>query len=111
MQPEEPIDPARIRRRASTALFLGVIALVSSLVLVGGLIGIAAIVLGRRAARQIAAHRASGLGMARGGVILGWLATIAAVLALIVYIGAAQLKRHRPHPAVHPTSPTSQLHP
>jgi hypothetical protein len=102
-------DPARAHRLASTALFLGVIALISSLVLIGGLIAIPAILLARRAARQLDPHNVRARAMARTGAILGSLAILAAIIALIIYVSAAQLARHK-H-STHHNPPTTQFHP
>jgi hypothetical protein len=87
-----PPDPMPHRppssRAASTALFLGMVGLVASTVIVGGLIGIAAIYFGRRALLQIqqASGRLRGRAMAQAGIALGYIAILAALAAIAVII-------------------------
>jgi hypothetical protein len=90
--PEEPSEETSIRpptnRGASTALYLGVVALVASVVIVGGLIGAIAIRLGNRAMRTIdeSERRIPGRGMARAGVILGWLSIVTSFTAIVLWV-------------------------
>jgi prepilin-type processing-associated H-X9-DG protein len=95
---EDFVEEARgSSRQASTALFAGVIALISSVAVVGGLIGVAAVVLAVRALRQIrqSGGRLHGKGMAIAGMTLGLLAIPAALLALGLYLLYPVLLRYR----------------
>ena len=71
---------------AITALVLGICALV-----VFPPIGIAAVVFGNRARREIEARAEEGSGLATAGVVLGWIGvamTALVVLAIIVFVVA-----------------------
>jgi hypothetical protein len=74
--------------KAVTALVLGILGLV-----VCGPLGIAAIVVGNQATREIATSggREGGEGLAKAGVVLGWIAValMALGLLLVVFIVAA----------------------
>jgi hypothetical protein len=62
-----------------------------SLVLCGIFTGIPAIIMGNRATREIdASHGAvGGRGMAKAGVICGWISVAWSVLAVVAFIGLA----------------------
>jgi hypothetical protein len=96
---EEPGDqPLRgSSRHASTALFAGVIALISSVAVVGGLIGVAALVLGVKALRRMRASngRLRGKSMAITGIVLGALAIPVALLAMGFSLLFPALLRYR----------------
>jgi hypothetical protein len=82
------IQRSRLHRRASSALYLAVIGLVSSVVIVGGIFGIFAVIVGRRALRAIDASGLTirGRGMARAGIAIGYLAIAASLFALAAWI-------------------------
>jgi prepilin-type processing-associated H-X9-DG protein len=84
-------------RHASTALFVGVVALVASVAVVGGAIGIGAVLLGIKALRQIRQSQGQlrGKGMAIGGIVLGGIAVPASLLALGLYLVFPLLMRAR----------------
>lgn len=65
---------------ATASLILGVI----SLVFLGFIFGVPAILLGSRARKQIAQGDGSGSGIAMGGVVSGWIGTVLSILAIVV---------------------------
>jgi len=69
--------------KAVTALVLGILGLV-----VCSPLGIAAIVVGNQATREIAASggREGGEGMAKAGVVLGWIAVALMALGLLLVV-------------------------
>jgi uncharacterized Tic20 family protein len=90
MFPEDEGTKRRVpaSRGASTALFLGMVGLVASVVLVGGLIGGLAVWMGLRARRGIN-HSGGTLGgraMATGGIVLGWLAIVIAIAVSLLIL-------------------------
>lgn len=73
------------RRGATAALVLGVVALLSSPVLGGLLLGVPAVILGLRARRRAARSGAAPDGRARAGIVLGGIA-FAVTAAFVVYV-------------------------
>lgn len=65
-----------------TALVLGILAFLSGLFIIGGLFGLAAVVLGFLALRKVKRGEASSRGLPITGIILGVIGIIAAVLAV-----------------------------
>jgi hypothetical protein len=108
MENEQP--PMRRRRpssrSASTSLFLGVVAVISASVLIGGIIGVVAIFLGVKAQREITDSNEAlrGRGMAHAGRILG----ILAIIVCAITFPSRIRPRHRVFPV---TFPTTQLEP
>jgi hypothetical protein len=84
----DEIPDTQTRRRASTALFLGVVGVFASVVVVGAIAGGFAVRQGNKALRAIdeSEGRITGRPMARLGVILGWLAMALSLIALGVWI-------------------------
>jgi hypothetical protein len=84
--PQQPYggQPAPTHGSATTALVLGILSMV-----VCGLLGIPAYIVGKRAEREVLASQGtlSGAGLAKAGWILGLIATILSVLALLLVIG------------------------
>jgi ABC-type Fe3+ transport system permease subunit len=84
--PQQPYggQPAPTHGSATTALVLGILSMV-----VCGLLGIPAYIVGKRAEREVLASQGtlSGAGLAKAGWILGLIAMILSVLALLLVIG------------------------
>lgn len=79
-----PVNPPN-HKDAVPSLVLGIL----SLVLCGFVTGIPAIILGRRARREIASSGGAlgGEGMATAGVVMGLISTVVAGLALLLVVG------------------------
>ncbi len=94
--PVAPGQPGRVpdHPKATTALVVGLIALVGGLVCAVPLLaGPWAWVIGRRAVRQIDAEptRFGGRGVAMAGYVLGVIATILLLLGIIAFVGLIAL--------------------
>lgn len=75
----QPPPQAQTNGKAVTALVLGIVSLV-----VCSIVGIVAIVIGNQARREIAQTGQQGDGMARAGIILGWVAVVLTVLGIVL---------------------------
>ena len=77
--------PQQTNQKALWSLILGIL----GLVFCGLLAGIPALILGSSARKEIAASGGaqSGDGMARAGVILGWIAVALSVLGIVLIMG------------------------
>lgn len=71
----------RTSRSAVASIVLGVLSVTG-----GGPLGIVAIVLGRRAIRQIGQTGDEGYGLAQAGITLGWIAIILTIPGLILIL-------------------------
>jgi len=81
--------PAKTNTKAMVSLIIGIVALPFAFCCsIFGLIGIAAIVLGRQGSKEIAASAGAetGEGMAKAGFVLGIVATVLAVIMTIVSV-------------------------
>jgi len=96
----------RQSRRASTALFLAVIALVSSPVLIGGFIAIPALLLAKKAFRD--SHARVPL-MARAAIPVATLAILISIISLTIYVAPRKAGVHPPTSA--PARPTTTPRP
>lgn len=86
--PGWPTGPTRPRNGMGTAaLVLGIIGFLLAIVVVGGLLGIVAVVLGVVALGRVRRGEATNRGVAVAGIVTGALAIV--VAALIVVVGAA----------------------
>ncbi len=74
---------------AITALVLGILGLITSFVLIGGVLGLIALILGFIASGRAKRGQARGRGMAITGIVLGVLSVIIAIV--IVVVGASFL--------------------
>jgi Domain of unknown function (DUF4190) len=70
----------------TTSLVLGLLALISSWLTIGLVVGIAAVVTGLLARARVARGEATNRGMAIAGIALGVVAILASVLVLVVVI-------------------------
>ncbi len=87
--PGPAYGPPRTNTKATAALITGILSLpLAACCSIFGLVGIAAIVLGRAAEKEIAASGGaeSGAGMARAGWVMGIIGTVLGVIMLIVSI-------------------------
>lgn len=81
--------PAKTNTKAMVSLIIGIVAMPFAFCCsIFGLVGIAAIVLGRQSSREIAASAGAetGEGMAKAGFILGIVSTVLAVIMTVVSI-------------------------
>lgn len=76
-----PSQSRRTNSSAVTSLVFGILGMIGV-----GPLGILAIVLGRRALRQIGVTGDEGYGIAKAGVILGWIAVALMVLTLLLLL-------------------------
>lgn len=77
-------DRALPKGMAVASLVLGILGIVTSFFLLGGLLGLIAVILGAVALRQIKRGQADGRGMAIGGVVTGVIAVVIVVILIAV---------------------------
>ena len=89
---QPPAPGSRSKGLAIAALVLGLLGLLTSLFVVGGLFGLLAVILGIVGLRKANAGTADGKGLAIGGLVTGALAVV--VAAAVLAVGGAFLARH-----------------